>query len=201
MPGGGGGGGGPGPPGPAAAGGAAAGASSALKNKKKEMDLSKKEKPKDCGPMKKIGKAWPNEEDQPPISAGDDGELCWMVLLCTVRPRISPSPRPCPRPLPGCPLVFSAPPYTLASYLLSEPWLLTNVSNGGGALITHVIVTPCRRWAMPSRLKSRTRRRTDHHDGASQCQCQSANVHIRTLGCFVCLLWFALLIAMMMLCS
>jgi len=51
-----------------------------LKNKKKEMNLQKKARPKPAGPMKKIGKAWPNMDDQEPIA----GEFCWMVQLCTV---------------------------------------------------------------------------------------------------------------------
>ena len=75
-----------------------------MKNKKKEMNLAKKEKPKPAGPMKKIGKAWPNEDDQPPIA----GEFCWMVQLCTVGSRVAPSvltTRSCSRVqhfLPGC---------------------------------------------------------------------------------------------------
>ena len=52
----------------------------ALKNKKKEMNLTKKSRPKPAGAMKKIAKAWPNEDDQEPIA----GEFCWMVQLCTV---------------------------------------------------------------------------------------------------------------------
>lgn len=76
---GGGGGGGPPPPGPAAAGGGG-GDGGALKNKKKEMNLTKKSRPKPAGAMKKIAKAWPNEDDQEPIA----GEFCWMVQLCTV---------------------------------------------------------------------------------------------------------------------
>ena len=80
----GGGGGGPGPPGPPAAGGGGGGGDGgALKNKKKEMNLAKKEKPKPAGPMKKIGKAWPNEDD-PNQTVPIAGEFCWMVQLCTV---------------------------------------------------------------------------------------------------------------------
>ena len=45
------------------------------------MDLAKKHAGrKECGPMKKIGVAWPNEEEQ----SGIEGELCWFVLLQTV---------------------------------------------------------------------------------------------------------------------